>query len=274
MTRPIHNNLIRGQSLLSVLTRFPPAIIALIAQLLALIILLVLVTTLIPIQTLNSFEWAVLQGIIAATISFQLKMPIWWLPIHLIFAPALAATLALDLSPLWFLGAFLFIVLIFGEIYLTQVPLYLSSQEAAKTIASLLPDHKNFSFIDLGCGCGGLLNNLSRIRPDGNFYGIETAPIPFLLGKLRTMVAMPNNNTIRWGDFWKHNLSSYDIVYAYLSPVPMQTLWRKACSEMKPGSLLISNSFIIPGIIPEKCITLNDFTGSTIYLWRIGDNTE
>ena len=267
-----NNSLSEQKAASAALTRLSPAFVALLVQLLALCIILLLATIL-PLQELTMFEWAVLQGITAASISYQLKMPIWWLPIHLIFTPALVATLALALSPLWSFGAFLVIALIFGKTYQTQVPFYLSSQAAAKTLASLMPKEKNFSFIDLGCGCGGLLNNLSKIRPNGNFHGIEAAPIPFLLGKLRTMVSTPEK-TIRWGNFWKHNLSSYDVVYAYLSPVPMQTLWHKACREMRPGSILISNSFAIPGIKPEKILELNDFTGSTLYLWRIGENTE
>jgi hypothetical protein len=272
MQTPFRNNFLSEQKAASALTRLPPAFVAFLVQLLALCTMLLLVTTL-PLQKLNTFEWAVLQGLTAATISYQLKMPIWWLPIHLVFTPALVATLALALSPLWFLGAFLVIALIFGKTYQTQVPLYLSSQAAARTLASLLPNEKNFSFIDLGCGCGGLLNNLSKIRPKGNFHGIEAAPIPFLLGKLQAMVSTPDK-TIRWGNFWKHNLSSYDIVYAYLSPVPMHTLWHKACREMRPGSILISNSFTIPGVKPEKILELNDFTGSTLYIWRINENTE
>ncbi|MDH5586413.1 MAG: hypothetical protein OEZ05_07260, partial [Nitrospirota bacterium] len=75
--------------------------------------------------------------------------------------------------------------------------------------------------------------------------------------------------SIQWGDFWKDDLAQYDVVYAYLSPVPMQRLWEKARQEMQPGSLLISNSFIIPGVLPEKSIQLNDFPGSTLYMWRI-----
>lgn len=272
MQTSFRNNLCDAQKGTSALACLPPAFVALFVQLLALCAMLLLATTML-LQQWNMFEWAVLQGFIAGTISYQLKMPIWWVPIHLIFTPAIVATLALALSPLWFFGAFLTIVLIFGKTYQTQVPLYFSSQEAAKTLASLLPNQKNFSFIDLGCGYGGVLNKLSNILPNGNFHGIEAALIPFLLSKLQAMVSTPKM-TIRWGDFWKHNLSSYDIVYAYLSPVPMQTLWYKACREMRPGSILISNSFSIPGVKPERIIKISDFTGSILYLWRINTNTK
>ncbi|MDP1557361.1 MAG: methyltransferase [Nitrosomonas sp.] len=242
-------------------------LVALFIQLLTLFTISLLGITL-PIVTLSIFELAVLQGISAAIISHKLKMPIWWVPIHLIFIPAIITTLALTLSPLWFCGAFFILILMFGKTYQTKVPLYLSSHKAASVLASLLPKHKDFSLIDLGCGCGGLLAHISKIQPKGNFFGVEAAPIPFLLSKLRTM-ANSSNCRIQWGDFWKHDLSPYDVVYAYLSPAPMESLWDKACKEMRPGSILISNSFIIPGVKPEKCLKLNDLTDSTLYLWRI-----
>ncbi len=244
-----------------------PAFIAALTQVCSFVAVFLLIIVF-PEQKLSTFEWAMLQGALAATISFRCKMPSWWIVIHLIFMPALAATLALSLSPFWFCIGFLLLVLIYGKTYQTQVPLYLSSQEVTKALISLLPKQRNFSFIDLGCGCGGLLKNLSQMLSNGSYYGIEAAPLPYLVSKLRNIVLAPDN-TIKWGDFWKDNLAQYDVVYAYLSPVPMKSLWEKARQEMQPGSFFISNSFLIPGVLPEKSITLNDFSGSTLYMWRI-----
>jgi hypothetical protein len=120
----------------------------------------------------------------------------------------------------------------------------------------------------LGSGCGGLLNNLARTHKNGQFHGIESAPLPFLISKLRSFLGVPNCK-IMWGDFWQQDFSQYDVVYAYLSPIPMESLWRKVSKEMRPGSLLISNTFLIPGVTPHKSIQLNDFSNSTLYLWKI-----
>jgi hypothetical protein len=272
MHKSFRNNLNGAQTDTSAIAGLPPALVALLVQLLALSVVLLLVATAL-LQQWRIFEWAVLQGLIAASISYPLKLSIWWIPIQLLFTPALVATLALALSPLWFFAGFLLIVLIYGKTYQTQVPLFFSSQEAAQALASLLPSQKNFSFIDVGCGYGGLLNKLAEVRPDGKFHGIEAALLPCLLGKFQEMVST-SDKTIRWGDFWQHNLSSYDVVYAYLSPVPMQALWGKACREMRPGSIFISNSFMIPGIRPDKIVELSDFTESALYLWQIRKDTE
>ena len=245
----------------------PSTLSAFLIQLFALILVSLFVNVFSDL-TLSIVQSALLQAATAAAISYKLNLPKWWIPIHLVFAPALVATSTLSISPIWFLAGFLILILTQGKTFQTQVPLYLSSDEAAKRLASLLPKEKKFSLIDVGCGCGGLLSQLSKSQSKGHFFGIEAAPIPYLLSKVRVMIKTPNC-TIQWGDFWKHNLAPYDVVYAYLSPVPMESLWQKARKEMRPGSLFISNSFIVPDIEPEQTIQLNDMTGSTLYLWRI-----
>jgi hypothetical protein len=64
-------------------------------------------------------------------------------------------------------------------------------------------------------------------------------------------------------------LAKYDVVYAYLSPVPMADLWKKARLEMRPGSLFVSNGFIVPDVWPTQAIALGDRVGSTLYIWRM-----
>lgn len=218
--------------------------------------------------TLSIFEWGVLQGLLAGLISYCLRMPIWWTSIHLGFIPLVITTLALDISSFWFFIFFLSLLLIYGKTYKTQVPLYLSSKSVNTALKTLLPEQGQFSFIDLGSGCGGLLNNLASVHRNGIFYGIESAPLPFLISKLRNIFHV-SSCKIFWGDFWQYDFSKYDVVYAYLSPIPMESLWHKASKEMRPGSLLISNTFIIPGVTPYKSIELNDFSKSTLYLWKI-----
>ncbi|SES77681.1 hypothetical protein SAMN05216326_103130 [Nitrosomonas marina] len=252
-------------------TRRNPVLMAAWSQLTALTFTVVLVAVSPP---LTVFEWAVLQGIMAAFINYILKADVWWIPIQLCFLPAIVATLALGVSPLWFGLGFCVLLLIYGRTDQTQVPLYLSSQAVTQALSAYLPQTKRFSFIDLGCGCGGLLGSLSKTRANGTFHGVEAAPLPCFIGKVKSLRSQ-SNCSIQWGDLWKQDLSRYDIVYAYLSPAPMKMLWKKICHEMRPGSIFISNTFVIPGVAPDSCVELKDFTGSTLYIWRInpGHNT-
>ncbi len=218
--------------------------------------------------TLSLLEWSSLQGFLAGILSSLLRQPVWWIPMHLFFSPLLLLMLTLDISPSWYLLAFAALLLIYGKTFRTRVPLYLSSKDANIELAKLLPRDTAFSFVDLGSGCGGLLKNLADSHKNGHFHGIESAPLPFLISHLRNRL-LGSPFTLTWGDFWHHDFSNYDVVYAYLSPVPMEALWQKVSKEMRTGSLFISNTFIVPGVQPYKSIKLNDFSHSTLFIWKI-----
>ena len=243
-----------------------PGLIALLIQAMALTLTGVLAVAQTAF-TLSLFEWSIVQGVMAGIVSHATRMPFWWILIHLAFAPLIIIALTLDISPAWYLAGFIGLLSIYGKSFKTQVPLYLSSIKANQALESLLPKQEQFSFIDLGSGCGGFLTHLAQTCKNGLFCGVESAPMPFIIGKLRSL--FNPNCVMRWGNFWKQDFSQYDVVYAYLSPVPMTLLWQKAKREMRPGSLLISNTFIIPDVPPHQSIKLNDFSNSTLYLWKI-----
>jgi len=52
--------------------------------------------------------------------------------------------------------------------------------------------------------------------------------------------------TVRWQNFWHTNLSDADVVFVYLLPWRMEKLAAKLKKELKPGTLIVSNSFIFP----------------------------
>lgn len=195
------------------------------------------------------------QGACAALVSHKLGAPRWWTAIHLGFFPLIVAAVQLGIPPLVWLGGFVLLLLLFWRTDKGQVPLYLSNRRTVCAIADMLPAGP-CSFIDLGCGTGSLLHYLAKARPDSTFAGIEHAPLPFLLAWLRSLRSP--NLTVHYGNFWHENLCDYQVVYAFLSPVPMAELWRKALLEMAPHSLLISNSFGIPGVAPDQTVEVPD----------------
>lgn len=205
---------------------------------------------------------AMLQGGVAAMVALRQRAPPWWLAIHLGFAPLAVAVHGLDLSPGWFLAAFVLLLLVFWRTDQSRVPLYLSNRATAAALVKLLPS-RPVRMIDLGCGDGGLLRRLAKARPDCSFVGIEHAPLPWLLARLRTL-GLPNV-AVRRGDFWSEPLGSYDLVYAFLSPAPMPRLWAKACDEMSPPASLVSNSFAVPGAEEAEVVRVADRRGTRLY---------
>lgn len=222
--------------------------------------------------TIALVPFAFLSGLIAALFSRASGLPVWWLPIQIFFLPGLVWALSFDLPPNAFLAAFLLMLTIYWGAFRTQVPLYLSSHKAWQALETLLPAasaEKNFTFMDLGSGMGGVLAHLAKARPDGRFHGVESAPLPFLASWLRIGLGGYRNCQVKWGSLWSLDLSRYDVVYAYLSPVPMDRLWLKAKNEMRPGTLFVSNTFAVPDHPPHDTIALDDLHRSTLHIWRM-----
>jgi hypothetical protein len=188
-----------------------------------------------------------------------------------LFAPALVATLTLKIQPNFFLTAFLIMLLVFWNTFRTQVPLYLSSDKVWCALESFLPQPKpvSFTFMDIGSGLGGVLTHLAGVRPDGNYDGVESAPLPFLWSWLRIRLGGYRQCHVHCGDLWHCDLAQYDVVFAYLSPAPMERLWHKARTEMRPGTIFISSTFAIPGQVPFERVKIDDLHRSILLVWRM-----
>lgn len=246
------------------LQRLPPALLALGAQLVALLAVATTAVALRESGTVLPFPlWIGLAGLTAALLSRWSGLPAWWQAINLAFIPLLWLALQSEIDPGWFLAGFALLALTSLGVIRTRVPLYLSSTRAAEALAERLP--KNARILDLGCGLGGPLANLAALRPDATLHGVEAAPLNWLIARLRLL----GRAHIRLGNLWDSDLSSHDVVYAYLSPAPMPRLWQKARAEMRPGSLLISNTFAVPGVEPDEVVELHDLSHARLLIWRM-----
>lgn len=215
--------------------------------------------------------WDTVAALCAVGLSWMIGLAPWWLLINALFLPALSWALTLEVSPLWALAGLVTLVLVYGRIWSSRVPLFFSSARAQAALASLLPEG-SLSFLDVGCGDGRVLVRLAAGRPDSRFTGIEQALVPWLLARLRCW-ASPDECAVERGDLWKHDLASYDVVYAYLSPAVMPEFWKKAQREMRSGTLLIS-AFGIPHAAAHRCVEVDDAVRTRLHVWRIGDPAQ
>ncbi|MBI5329966.1 MAG: hypothetical protein HZB71_05070 [Betaproteobacteria bacterium] len=238
----------------------PPALIALLAHLPPLALAALLLTSGLPVPGL---ALAGLVGLGATVLASYWRLPLWWRVINLLFVPALWSALQWELDSRWFLAGFALLALTSLGAVRTRVPLYLSSPRAARELAQRLP--REGLLLDLGCGLGGPLAQVARLRPDARLEGIEAAPLNWLVSRLR----LPGRAKIRLGSLWQADLSQADVVYAYLSPAPMARLWEQAHSQMKPGSLFISNTFPVPGHPPMAVVELDDLSRARLLIWRM-----
>lgn len=211
---------------------------------------------------------ALAQGALAALITLKLEMAPWWRLIQFLFPLAVLTALALHLPSWVFLLAFLLLLGLYWSTFRTQVPYYPSQAAVWDAVRQLLPPEqpgRALQLIDIGSGLGGAVLYWSRLRPDARCSGIELAPFPWLYSWLRAKLGGSEARFIL-GDYEKLDFSQYDLVFAYLSPAPMAALWRKAKAELKPGAVLVSLEFDIPGHAPGR--TLQPAEDSpALYVW-------
>ncbi len=213
---------------------------------------------------LTLLQAALLQGLLAAALSWKLGLARWWLPIQLFFPLALLAGLALHLPP-WLAGvAFLILLGWYWSTYRTQVPYYPSNPAVWRAVLAELPQGGALRMIDIGSGLGGFTLHLAAARPESDVAGIELAPLPWLVSRLRASLSGSRARFLR-GDYERLNFAEYDLVFAYLSPAAMPALWRKAQREMRPGSLLASYEFEIPATSGVKTIHTTE-SGPLLYI--------
>lgn len=245
---------------------WPPVLRALAAQALAFLLLLILARML-P-GRLPFWTWPLLQGLLAASLAAGWGLGPWWGGFQLLLPFALAWQLGNPVPGWIYLVLLLVLLLVFGGGILTRVPLYNSGPAAWEQLLALIPEEQELKLVDLGAGLGGPLAFLARRRPRARFLGIEASPLVWLIAWLRTL-PFRRNCRMHLGSLWSLDLQEFPLVYAFLSPAPMPSLWTKALAEMRPGSLLISHSFEVPGVQPESRIPLPGRPGACLLLYRI-----
>lgn len=254
----------------ALISKLPPSVTALLLQTFA--FMLVLPGMRLTNISAGPLTVALITGLLSVILSQLAGLARWWLPIQLLFAPALVLMLNLNIPPVFFLAAFLVMLVVYWSTFRSQVPLYLSSKKVWQTLEEVLPAAESgidFKFMDIGSGMGGVLTHLASARPDGRYFGVENAPLPYFLSFLRIKLGNYPNCHVLWESLWECDLAPYDVVFAYLSPVPMEQVWHKVKREMRPGTLFISNSFAVHEHPPQYSITLEDWHRSTLHIWHI-----
>ena len=249
---------------MSLLRRLPPILRALLAQALAFAGLVVMARLGLRFP---SPVWVLLQAVMTVFLSRWMDLNPRWIFMQAALPFLVWALWGLPIPAWVYLALFLALALVFGGGLLSRVPLYHASRDAWEKLEGLVPDRLGLRFVDLGCGFGGPVAHLARARPDGSFVGVEASPFTWLVAWMR---CLPRRNAhIRLGSLWRTDLAGFDMVYAFLSPVPMPALWAKVRRELKPGGRFISHSFEVPGETPQRVIPVAGREGARLLVWDL-----
>jgi SAM-dependent methyltransferase len=245
------------------LLRKTPAIFALSLQVVSVLVLLVFFQIFLILSAQFSFQiqeipfstFVLAQAILANLVAHYFQVAPWWRWIHFIFPIALWVTLQFEVPNEIYLVGFLLTLSVFWSTYRTQVPYYPSRVDVWQRMDDFvkqfaLEQQRLPKVIDIGSGLGGLSLHLAK-HHQLHIEGIEIAPLPWLVSRLRAMISQSQAKFIL-GDYQHLDFVNYDIVFAYLSPAAMPALWEKANKEMRKNSRLISLEFEVPNVMPQS----------------------
>lgn len=126
---------------------------------------------------------------------------------------------------------------------------------------------EEFNIVELGSGWGGLCFSLSRKFPQARVAGFELSPFPYWFS--RAMSLFYSRVSFRRADFFEQDLSGFQVAVFYLTPKLTERLAQKLRQDMKPGSLVISNAFALPGWEPIQTLESRVFVRIPIYIYRV-----
>jgi len=118
--------------------------------------------------------------------------------------------------------------------------------------------------VDIGSGSGPIVISFAKAGVQATGYEINFFLVLWSRLKIR-LLGLSSMGSVKWGNFWKQNLSEYDVVTVYGIPFIMKDLEKKLVSELKPGSKIISNAFQFPNLPVAKQL-------GSVYLYVVSDD--
>ncbi|CRX38745.1 Conserved putative membrane protein [Estrella lausannensis] len=142
-----------------------------------------------------------------------------------------------------------------------------TTDKARKKVLSSIPHETQGVVVDLGSGWGNMVTQLAKLLPHCQVVGYETSPIPFFLSKCWKKFERLSNLQLKRMNFFEASLKDVSLVYCYLYPAAMERLKKKFEEELKPGTVVISNTFAVPGWEPVQILQLADIYHTRIYVY-------
>jgi len=118
---------------------------------------------------------------------------------------------------------------------------------------------------ELGCGRAKFLQEAEKVFPAAELIGVENLSILYILGRLKFKLRNSRIKLIK-KDFFTLSLQDAALIYCYLNNAAMESLGKKFKRECRAGTRIISRSFKIPQLTPEKIRMIKN---KPVYFYRI-----
>lgn len=155
------------------------------------------------------------------------------------------------------LTTYFFLILTVGTAILLLLPYafgaiwYPTSTVVLQRMIDLSRAAENDVAVDLGCGDGRILTEFAR-RTGGRGIGVEINPILVIISRIMLRTYRQQDRVrICWGDMYRFDICSADVVFVYLSHKAMDRLRPRIVEELKPGACVISHGFLFTEWTPE-----------------------
>jgi hypothetical protein len=143
-----------------------------------------------------------------------------------------------------------------------------SSTKATQAILDLIPGNAGERFAELGSGWGTLALAVTRQRPEVQVVAYELSFLPWLWSiGLARLVGRRNIEFVR-RDFFDADLDDADVVLCYLFPGAMERLAERL-TQLAAGSIILSNTFRLPGWQPDEVVELDDLYRTRVYRYVV-----
>ena len=117
--------------------------------------------------------------------------------------------------------------------------------------------------VDLGSGSGKIVIEFAKLPNVKESHGFEINPLLVLSSRRKIKKSnLKGKAFIHWKNFWKQDLSEYDVVNSFQIGYVMGKLEKKLRRELKKGSRIISNTWKFPNLKLKK-------HEGDVYLYRI-----
>lgn len=142
-----------------------------------------------------------------------------------------------------------------------------TSPKVKKTLLNALPNSFEGVILDLGSGWGTLARAIAKKYPEAQVNGIEISWIPFLFSVLYNKLDPCKNLHFIRQDFFQYDCSKANLIVCYLYVGAMEKLGEKFANELEEGTLIISHTFALPGVVPFKVFYVNDLYHTPVYFY-------